>query len=440
MDTPLLALTRRRPDALRGRSPNDAAAENMRQLVQLRWIAVAGQLLAILVADYALGVRLPIGAMLVVVGALALVNLLFTFTLSRLWIVNGELLMALLLDMAALTALLYLSGGATNPFISLYLLQVVLGAILLAPWMVWLLIAVSCASYAFLSIAHLPLRMPPPAWRLSADLRIIGEWVSFAMVAILLVLFITRISRNLRAREAYATELAQRAAEEDGIVRMGLFASGAAHQLGTPLSSLAVLVADWQRDERLMADPQLKEELADARAEIQRCKEIVSDILDSAGQSRGEAMGSTLVEEMLEELASSWQPLHPAVGLQLTTENLGDARVAAEPALRQAIWNLLENAAEASASAINLGVEIAADQLRLAVADNGSGFRPDQLDGAGALHRSSKGPGRGVGLFLASNVARRLGGALGVTNRPDGGALVSLMLPLASIGAREGLE
>lgn len=128
MDTPLLALTRPRADALPGRSPTDAAVENMRQLIQLRWIAVAGQLVAILVVHFSLGVQLPLAAMLAVIGLLALANLLFTLTLRRGWIIRGELLLALLLDMATLTVQLYLSGGATNPFVSLYLLQVVLGA------------------------------------------------------------------------------------------------------------------------------------------------------------------------------------------------------------------------------------------------------------------------------------------------------------------------
>ena len=133
MDAPLLALTRPPSGGLPGRPPNEASAENMRQLIQLRWLAVAGQLVAILLAHFGLGVTLPLGPMLGVVALLAVANLLFTATLRRDWIVPGELLLALLLDMAALTTQLYLSGGATNPFISLYLLQVVLGAILLSP-------------------------------------------------------------------------------------------------------------------------------------------------------------------------------------------------------------------------------------------------------------------------------------------------------------------
>ena len=431
MDQPLLALTRR-PGILPGRSPKEAAVENMRQLVQLRWIAVVGQLAAILLSHFGLGIVLPLVPMLAVVALLALANILFTLTLGRLWIVRGELMLALLLDMAALTTQLYLSGGATNPFISLLLLQVVLGAILLRAAMVWPLVAAALLSWAFLNVRHLPLRLPANLWDLSTDLRIVGEWISFAMVAVLLVLFITRISRNLRARDAYVAELAHRAAEEDGIVRMGLFASGAAHELGTPLSSLSVLIADWQRNPVLIADAQIGEELGDAQSELQRCKQIVSNILHSAGQSRGEAMASVAAREMLEEVAAAWQALHPGAALTSDVDRLDGATVAADPALRQAIWSLLENAAEESAGGITLTGTVADGKVVITVSDHGSGFSEEQLGKVGQLYQSSKGPGHGLGLFLATNVARRLGGSLQAANRVDGGAEVRLLLPLAS--------
>jgi two-component system sensor histidine kinase RegB len=430
MDRPLLALTRQRPSGLPGRAPEEAGAENMRQLIQLRWIAVAGQVVAILAAHFVLGVRMPLLPMLAVAAALAGANVLFTVSLGHLRVVPGEFLLALLLDMAALTAQLFMSGGSDNPFISLYLLQVVLGAILLPPAMVFPLVASCCIAFAFLSLRHLPLRLPAKLWSVTADLMLIGNVISFVMVAGLLVLFINRISRNLRARDAYVAELGQRAAEEDGIVRMGLFASGAAHELGTPLSTLSVLVADWQRDPRLSSDPGLREELAEAESEIRRCKVIVSNILHSAGEARGEAMGSTAIAEFMDEVASAWHQAHPAIPLDYRREGTHAARVASEPALRQAIWSLLENAAEASPGAVELSAELADRQVAIAVADCGPGFSSDQLRNVGKLYQSTKGPGHGLGLFLAVNVARRLGGKLEISNRSAGGAEVRLVLPV----------
>jgi len=429
MDRPLLALTRPR---VSGTASEDVGGENMRQLIQLRWIAVAGQVLAILVAHFALGVRLPLLPMLVVAAGLAGANLLFTLGLRRVRIAGAEFLLALLIDMAALTAQLYLSGGADNPFVSLYLLQVALGAILLPPALVAPLVAACCVAYAYLSVRHLPLRVPGTLSSALPDLLLVGQVASFVMVAGLLVLFITRVSRNLRARDAYVAELAQRAAEEDGIVRMGLFASGAAHELSTPLSTLSVLVADWQRDRRIAADDGLREELAEARAEIERCKQIVSNILHSAGEARGEAMDSTDVAELLARIGADWREAHPVSSLAYANEGLQGARVAAEPALRQAIWSLLENAADVSPDALSLTAERAGREVAICVRDAGPGFREDQLAKVGKLYQSTKGPGHGLGLFLAVNVARRLGGRLAAANLQPRGAEVRMVLPLVS--------
>lgn len=432
MDAPLLALTR--PPRPSARPPAAATLANMRQLVQLRWIACLGQLVAILVAHGPLAVPLPVGEMLAVVGLLAAGNLVFTLLLRREWVSPDSLFVALLLDMSALTALLYLSGGASNPFISLYLLQIVLGAILLRPSRAWLLLSAAVAAFVFLSVAHLPLildRAPP----FSADLAGIGQAVAFIMVAVLLVMFITRITRNLRARDAYVAELRQRAAEEDGIVRMGLFASGAAHELGTPLSSLSVLIADWQREPSFQGNLQLAEELGDARAAVERCRDIVSEILDTSGQTRGEPMGSVAVAELVSALETDWETLHENVPLKVGVAALGQARVPDDPALRQALWSLLENAGEASPHGVELAVTHEKEQLVLEVIDWGPGFAPEQLSALGEISRSRKGAGHGLGLFLAASVARRLGGGLEARNRVGGGANVRMILPLIGGGA-----
>ena len=428
MDAPLLALTRNTRLVRSGSPRGHPAAENMRQLIQLRWIAVAGQLLAILFSYYGLGVPLPVVPMIGIIGLLALANLVFSARLSRAigW---DALSLSLMLDMAALTGLLFLSGGSSNPFISLYLVQVVLGAILLPQIVAGLLAVAACAAYAFLSLQYWPLKLPTDS---VIDLLQAGRLAAFAMVAVLLVLFIARTSRNLRARDDYLAELRQRAIEEEGIVRMGLFASGAAHELGTPLSSLSVLVADWQRHGTFAGDPDLAQELADANAEVDRCKRIVSNILHSAGSARGEAMEAVRARSLIDEVSQEWAAIHPAVPFDRATETLAMVRIPAEPALRQAIWSLLENAAEASPGSVSLAASVEGDAVVIAVLDRGPGFETNQFRTAGQLIQSTKGPGHGLGLFLAGNVARQLGGSLHVANRDGGGAAVRLILPLAS--------
>lgn len=431
MHKPLLALTRRDDRSPVGPSAESAAVENMRQLIQLRWIAVAGQTLTIVVTRTVLQVPLVLVPMLGMTVMLAAANLIATMALTRQRVLNSEIMLALLLDMMALTLQLHFSGGAANPFIALYLLQVVLGAILLPQLWAGFLAAAATLSYALLSVWYVPLALPRPFTIAGVDLLAIGGWVAFLMVAGLLVFFIARISRNLRARDAYLADLRQHAAEEEGIVRMGLFASGAAHELGTPLGTLAVILADWRRVPSVAQDPELLAEVEEMQAEIQRCKGIVSDILHSAGQPRGEPMESAAAQDFLDDAVASWQLTHPDVPLVYRCDGLAGAMAPVNPALRQAIWSLLDNAAEASPSGLSLVASSEEGTLVIAVEDEGPGFPPEALAHVGKLYQSTKGAGHGLGLFLAVNVARRLGGRLEAANAAEGGAEVRLILPLA---------
>jgi two-component system sensor histidine kinase RegB len=430
MTQPILALTRRKL-APAGPSVESTVSENMRQLIQLRWIAVVGQLITILVVHFGLGVRLPLVPMLILVGVLALANLDGAYWLVRRVGGSLQILAALLIDAAALTAQLYLSGGASNPFISLYVLQVVLGAILLETRSVWILVLVTSLCYAGLSEFSLPLAYPAHLPLDVTDLYRIGAWISFALICLLLTLFITRISRNLRSREAYVSELQRHALEEDSIVRMGLFASGAAHELGTPLASLSVIVNDWRRMPPLAEDPVLAEDLAVMEAEVQRCKGIVSAILDSAGAPREEAMHSLGARRLVDELAAAWRATHPKVHLSTRYEGPEGAVAVSSPAFRQAVWNLLDNAAEVSPEKVFLRATAGPEEFVVRVLDDGPGFEAAQLAAIGRPQPSAKGPGHGVGLFLAANAARKLGGRLEASNRSQGGAEVRLVLPLA---------
>ncbi|HEU0067084.1 MAG TPA: sensor histidine kinase, partial [Sphingomonas sp.] len=259
------------------RPPREAAGhENMVQLVQLRWLAVAGQLATILLTRYAFAIPLPMAAMLGVLAALVALNLASLLRLKRAGpITDATLFGGLLLDVAALSAQLYLSGGATNPFVSLFLLQVVLGSVLLDRWSSWALVAATSVAFAILTLAYRPITLPMTIGRPLFALHIQGMWVCFALIAVLLVLFVTRINGNLRAQDAHLVEIRRQAVEEEHIVRIGMLASGAAHELGTPLSSLSVILGDWHRVPAIVADPDLIRDVEDMQAEVQRCKAIV---------------------------------------------------------------------------------------------------------------------------------------------------------------------
>ena len=419
---------------------NDATGfKNMQQLIQLRWIAAVGQVLTIGVVYYGFGIPLPIDQMLAVLGCLVAFN---GASLMR-WhryreVTNGELLMASLVDVGMLTAQLYLSGGVTNPFVFFYLLQIILGAILLEVGSTWIIVAVTTACFAGLALFGRPLALPLDLADGLVSRYVQGLLVCFVINAVLLVIFITRIGRNLRERDARLAGLRQRAAEEEHIVRMGLLASGAAHELGTPLATLAVILGDWRRMPAFKADAELVQEIGVMQAQVQRCKAIVSGILLSAGEARGEASVRTTVRTFLDDLVQNWRVTRPSARLRYDNRFGQDVPMVSDAALQQMISNVLDNALEASPQGLALEVSRDHETLTLAVTDHGPGFAPAMLAQFGKPYQSSKGrPGGGLGLFLVVNVARTVGGTVTAANRPEGGAVVTIALPLAAITLEE---
>ena len=420
---------------------NAAGHQNMFQLVQLRWLAVAGQLATIMLTQLAFGIRLPMVSMLGVLGGLVLLNAA-SLALLRFKgpITNGALFGALLLDVAALSAQLYLSGGATNPFVSLFLLQVVLGSVLLDRWSSWMLVIATSVAFALMTVFYRPIVLPPTINRSLFALHVQGMWVCFALVAVLLVLFVSRINANLRTQDLRLADIQRQAVEEEHIVRIGMLASGAAHELGTPLSSLSVILGDWRHIDAIAHDPDLLRDVEDMQAEIQRCKAIVTSILMSSGDPRGEETRATTVRALFDRIVADWSGARDFNGIRFDDRFGEDVPIAADVVLQQAVFNLLDNAAEVSPERIDVILGRADDALVLTVRDAGAGFAAEQLANLGNPYNSSKSElGRGLGLYLVGNVARKLGGSIVARNREDGGAELILSLPLVAIQLRGAL-
>ncbi|TPL76115.1 ATP-binding protein [Mesorhizobium sp. B2-3-15] len=419
-----------------GAVPNPEATnrKNLFLLIQLRWLAVAGQVLTILATQYWFEIPLPLAKMAGVVLFLVGLNIFSLLVLRGIRpITNIQLFVALIFDMAALTTQLYLSGGASNPFVSLYLLQITLGAALLTPRFTWILVAAASACFVFLIFLFQPIAIPHHGGSDLLSLHIRGMFICFVLAAGLIVIFMTRIDRNLRERDAYLADLRQRSAEEDHIVRMGLLASGAAHELGTPLATISVILSDWRQMRTLARNRELAADMAEMRAQIERCKRIVSGILMSSGQARGEGTIRTTIRGFLDDLVEEWRISRQPFKLEYTNDFDPDEQIVSDTALKQVIFNVFDNAQEASQAWVGVTAERQGDKLVIAVSDRGPGFDETILAALGQPYMSSKGrPGGGLGLFLVVNVVRKLGGDFSARNMEQG-ACVTLSLPLAAL-------
>lgn len=437
-------LTEARTDAER-RSRSETVSRdrtglrNMQQLIQLRWIAVVGQLVTILVVHYGIGIALPLHSMLCVLAALSAFNLA-----SHLWwrkrvqVSNAALLAGLLVDVASLTLQLYLSGGITNPFVFLFLLQVALGTVLLRSPASWILAAATGVCVVALIMLPTPIEIAAHPGDGMSDHYVQGLLICFLLLDALLVVFIGRIGGILRERDARLAELRQRAAEEEHIVRMGLLASGAAHELGTPLSTLSVILGDWRHLPSFASDAELSHDVEEMQVQVARCKSIVTNILLAAGKTRGESPVETTLHALLDDMAEEWRTLRNAAGFRYTRRCADDPRIVSDAGLRQMVFNVLDNALEVSPGWVSLDAHCRDGELVIDISDAGPGFAADVLDRLGTPYNSTKGrPGGGLGLFLSLNVARTLGGSLTAHNRREGGTTVTLTLPLSAIAIEE---
>jgi two-component system sensor histidine kinase RegB len=412
-----------------------ANRKNMMLLIQLRWIAVVGQIVTIALVRLALGIPLPLVLMSLVLAGLVLLNAAGSVLLrTRTMVSNRAILMALVIDVVALTAQLWLSGGATNPFVSLYLLQVTLAAVLLDAQSTWLVVALACINFAGLAVFAEPLMLPDRYRGEMFTLHIAGMLVCFVLDAALLVFFVARVTGNLRERDANLAAMRQREAEEDHIVRMGLLATGAAHELGTPLASLAVILGDWRRMPAITTNADLFQEVEEMQTAVLRCKTIVTGILLAAGEARGEGPAVTSVKTFLNEITDEWRAARPTAMLRYENRFGVDLPIVSDPALKQVLFNVLDNAFEASPHWIGFFAYREADALVLEISDAGAGFAPEMLAQFGKPYQSSKGKlGGGLGLFLVVNVVRKFGGLVQARNLDGRGATVALRLPLDAL-------
>lgn len=414
--------------------------KNLLQLVYLRAIAIVGQLATILVVHYGIEINLPLEKMLGVIGFLVALNLISWHRYkTQKHIGNTELYIELLLDVAALTTQLYLSGGASNPFVSLFLLQVIIGALLLKPIFAWGLFGVTTACYLMLTF-HSQELQHLYHYHLGEffNLHMHGMLVSYALAAFLSVWFLTKINANLKERDSRLAVLKQQSIEEDHILRMGLLAAGAAHELGTPLTTISIILKDWQS----LSVPESKEELhADIQAmqnELQRCKDIVSGILLSSGQVRGEESSATSLNAFMGGVISEWKASRQPKDLEQKFTADHDVSIVSDRVIQQILFNLLDNALEASPEWVSITVMADSTLLTITVQDKGQGFSAEALENFGMPYvtTTKEGFGRGLGLFLVVNTLRKLGGNVQARNEAIGASVV-LTIPLSAITVGE---
>ena len=417
------------------------ARDNLRRLVLLRYVLAAAAVCGI-VAAYLW--HPPLASVTPVVWVIAILLAINVMTQLRLprnnpatTVGNTELFVQLLADVALWSVLLAWSGAPHSPLGSMYLLPVVIAAVTLPRWQTWCiaLLSVACYSYLYYRYAH-ALDHDPADIGEGLDLHVLGMWVTFVFSAILIAFFLERMASAVRERDRLLATMREEELRNERIVALGTMAVGAAHELGTPLTTMAVIAGELQAE--CARQPDMLTDVQTLRTQIDACKRIISDLLRSAGLARAEAAGQSRIDEYLDDLIVKWQQMRPAVACSYTRRGVTPVpAVVAEQTVSQAIVNLLNNAADASPHNVQVYGEWNADNLRLEIRDRGSGLTREARLRAGEPFFSTKPPGQGIGigLFLANATIERYGGKVAIFDREGGGACTLVELPLTRLMA-----
>ncbi len=408
------------------------AAINLRRLIVLRSIAVVGQAVAIWAAVTQFHLALPLMPLWVVLTAIVAVNLLTWLRLKQPWPVSdAELFAHLTLDVLALTGLLYFTGGSTNPFAPLYLLPLTLTAAAL-PWLyAWAMALLTVGCYSLLLFYYVPLPQTHAGHDDAFHLHVLGMWLGFLLSAGLIAYFAVKMRETLRERDRLRTQMREQELRHERTLALGTLAAGAAHELGTPLSTIAVLTKELERDKT-----DLPGKLKMLREQVGRCKEILGSLSAAAGQTRAEGGGLQSLDAYLLALIERWRTLRPEMKPDCRFAGSQPApQIVSEQTLSQALLNILNNAADMSAHAVEVEGHWTNAELVLEARDRGPGITTEVQEHVGKPFFTTKaaGEGMGLGLFLARSTIERLGGQVTLTNRDGGGAICRVQLPLAAL-------
>ena len=410
-------------------------------LVGLRWWAALGQTVVILVVHFGLGVELPLVRVLALVAVTALTNAgLARAEAGGAWRSRTVCGAVLLLDTLVLTGLLHATGGPLNPFSIFYIVHITLAAVVLGAGWTWTVTGLSVTCFGALFLAFSPMvgvdGHVHGGGALSTHLQ--GMWFAFVLTAALTAFFVVRLSAAIEQREVELVVARERSTRYEKLASLTTLAAGAAHELGTPLATIAVVATEAERAlsglppavaEALRADVRL------IRTEVARCRRILDAMAVDAGGPQGEPPSEMTVAGLLADVIAA-VPSASRARLHTLPPTTPQATVRVpRQALVQALVNVIRNALDASSGAISLVARVESGHAAFVVSDHGPGMSADVLARCTEPFFSTKptGHGMGLGLFLAKTLAEHLGGGLTIESTPGAGVTVALSVPVRGV-------
>ena len=397
----------------------------------LRLCVIRGILIVVLLAGSTLfhfSVTTPFPSLKVftILSVMVVINVLILVRLrSGPDVSEKEFFANLLLDVCFLTLLFYFTGGFTNPLVSYYLIPLIISAAVLRPAYTWLIAFLCIGSYTLLLFYYQPLPLfNMTGHQAMSNAHFLGMWINFGFSALLISWFVVRMASALRQQARAIAHNRELGLRDEQIISIASIAAGTAHEMRTPLATMAVMVDEIDFD-----CPQLREETAILTQQIERCDEVLRNLVSTTTEDS--RMVVTQVGVLLKGLLESWSLARPEVRLE-TVIPAHETRhtIRCDQSLQHALMNLLNNAADASPEFVSMQVGSSPGWLLIVIEDRGPGI-PDEIAGSlGKKSISRKQGGLGLGVLLGQASIERMDGEVKLADTQGTGTRIEIRFPL----------
>ena len=423
---------------------SDAAPNRvgLQRLMLLRGFVTAIGLVGLALLQPFSSIDVPLNAIAVLSCAVA-ASLVFGYWRLRRGasIAPLELLGHLLIDVSLLVALLWLTGGISNPLISYLLVLLAVSATLLPRFMVIGFAMASTALYTFFLLLDLSsdqqMAMSGDMQEMTFQLHLVGMWVIFVVSAALITVFITRMAEGIRRRELTLAKAREEALRSEQLIAIGTLAAGTAHALGTPLSTMSVLLLDQDAlATENLGVPEVKEDISVLRQQVTRCRNSLTQLTRYYHKDEGRSEQTIPISAFIEDVRDYLTNIHPRSNIQIELHNTDNKTLNSDLSIKHALINIIENGIKAAKDKVNLELRASGTDLTITIADDGPGIPAEVMENLGEPFISVRNQGMGLGIYLANASISRLGGSIEMRNRVECGAVTRITLPLAKLTDR----
>ncbi|MBC9252180.1 histidine kinase [Pseudomonas alcaligenes] len=412
-----------------------ASRQNLWRLTLIRLLVLAAQAGSVGIAYLTDILPLPWLALSITLGVSLGVCLLTALRLRGPWPVTElEYTVQLACDLVIHSLLLYFSGGSTNPFVSYYLVPLTIAAATL-PWFYSMFLAgLALTGYTALLIWYHPMHLNNVQHEaMLISLHLFGMWMNFALSAAFITFFVVKMAGALRSQDELQALRREEGMRDQQLLAVATQAAGAAHELGTPLATISVLLKELRQEYR--DKPALQDDLALLQEQVMLCKETLQHLVRAAEADRRQAVFEQTAVQWLEATLNRWHLMRPEATYRFQCLGYGAVPRLSPPAdLSQALLNLLNNAADACPEKLDIRLDWDQQWINLSIRDHGAGVPLAIAEQIGKPFFTTKGKGFGLGLFLSQASVTRAGGSVKLYNHEEGGTLTELRLPRLAPG------